>query len=67
MKIECFLVFNNPADLIRGYLDRCREAIDNPKVTVIDLYCGSMSVADSTRMQATSSEQQFNRTIRTLV
>ena len=54
---KCFLVFNNPADVLRGYLDRCREAIDNPKVTVIDLYCGSMSVAGSTRMQATSSEQ----------
>lgn len=54
---KCFLVFNNPADILRGYLDRCREAIDNPKVTVIDLYCGSMSVAGSTRMQATSSEQ----------
>ena len=54
---KCFLVFNNPADLLRGYLDRCREAIDNPKVTVIDIYCGSMSVAGSTRMQATSSEQ----------
>ena len=53
----CFLVFNNPADLLRGYLDRCREAIDNPKVTVIDLYCGSMSLAGSTRLQATSSEQ----------
>lgn len=53
----CFLVFNNPADILRSRLDRCREAIDNPKVTVIDLYCGSMSVAGSTRMQATSSEQ----------
>ena len=54
---RCFLVFNNPADLLRKHLDRCREAIDNPRVTVIDLYCGSMSVAGSTRMQATSSEQ----------
>ena len=54
---KCFLVFNNPADLLRGYLDRCREAIDNPKVTVIDIYCGSMSLAGSTRMQATTSEQ----------
>ncbi len=54
---KCFLVFNNPADLLRGYLDRCREAIDNPKVTVLDIYCGSMSLAGSTRMQATSSEQ----------
>ena len=53
----CFLVFNNPADLLRGYLDRCREAIDNPKVTVLDIYCGSMSLAGSTRLQATSSEQ----------
>ena len=54
---KCFLVFNNPADLLRAHLDRCREAIDDPRVTVIDLYCGSMSVAGSTRMQATSSEQ----------
>ena len=54
---KCFLVFNNPADLLRQHLDRCREVIDNPKVTVIDLYCGSMSLAGSTRMQATSSEQ----------
>ena len=54
---RCFLVFNNPADLLRGHLDRCREAIDNPKVTVLDIYCGSMSHAGSTRMQATSSEQ----------
>ena len=54
---KCFLVFNNPADLLRAHLKRCREAIDNPNVTVIDLYCGSMSVAGSTRMQATSSEQ----------
>ena len=54
---RCFLVFNNPADLLRGHLDRCREAIDDPRVTVIDLYCGSMSLAGSTRLQATTSEQ----------
>ena len=54
---RCFLVFNNPAYLLRSRLDRSREAIDNPKVTVIDLYCGSMALAGSTRMQATSSEQ----------
>ena len=54
---KCFLVFNNPADILRVRLDRCREAIDNPKVTVLDIYCGSMSLAGSTRMQATTSEQ----------
>ncbi len=53
----CFLVFNNPARLLRERLERSRAAIDDPRVTVIDLYCGSMSVAGSTRMQATSSEQ----------
>ena len=54
---RCFLVFNNPASILRSHLDRCREAIDNPKVTVLDLYCGSMALAGSTRMQATTSEQ----------
>ena len=54
---RCFLVFNNPADLLRRHLDRCRAAIDDPRVTVLDIYCGAMSLAGSTRMQATSSEQ----------
>jgi len=54
---RCFLVFNNPADILRARLDRCREAIDNPRVTVLDIYCGSMGLAGSTRMQATTSEQ----------
>ena len=54
---KCFLAFNNPAGILRARLDRCREAIDDPNVTVLDLYCGSMSLAGSTRMQATTSEQ----------
>ena len=53
----CFLVFNNPADILVKRLDRCREAINNPQVTVLDIYCGSMALAGSTRMQATTSEQ----------
>lgn len=53
----CFLLFNNPADVLREHLTRSREAIDDPRVTVLDLYCGSMALAGSTRMQATSSEQ----------
>ena len=54
---KCFLVFNNPAYLLRARLERSRAAIDDPNVTVIDLYCGAMAVAGSTRMQATTSEQ----------
>lgn len=54
---RCFLVFNNPAGILRRRLDRCRKAIDDPRVTVLDIYCGQMSLAGSTRMQATTSEQ----------
>ena len=53
----CFLLFNNPAQLLRERLDRCRRAIDNPAITVLDLFCGPMALAGSTRMQATTSEQ----------
>ena len=54
---KAFLLFNNPASLLREKLLRCREAIDNPSVTVLDLSCGPMAIAGSTRMQATSCEQ----------
>ena len=56
---RCFLVFNNPASILRERLERSREAIDDPHVTVIDLYCGAMALAGSTRLQATTSEQLF--------
>lgn len=52
-----FLLFNNPAELLRERLIRCREVIDDPAVTVLDLCCGPMAIAGSTRMQATTSEQ----------
>ncbi len=52
-----FLLFNNPADLLAKHLERSRQAIEDPRVTVLDLYCGPMGLAGSTRMQATTSEQ----------
>lgn len=52
-----FLMFNNPADILRQHLERCRQALDNPAVTALDLSCGPMAVAGSTRMQATTAEQ----------
>ena len=54
---KCYLLFNNPTEILRARLERSRAAIDDPRVTVIDLFCGPMAVAGSTRMQATSSEQ----------
>ncbi len=52
-----FLLFNNPADLLRRKLERSRKIIDDPRVRVLDLYCGPMALAGSTRMQATTAEQ----------
>ncbi len=54
---KTFLLFNNPADILRKHIERSRAAIENPDVTVLDLFCGPMAIAGSTRMQATSSEQ----------
>ena len=52
-----FLLFNNPAELLAERLERSRSVIRNPKVCVLDLSCGPMALAGSTRMQATTSEQ----------
>ena len=54
---EVFLMFNNPADILCKHIERSRRAIEDPRVTVLDLYCGPMAIAGSTRMQATTSEQ----------
>ena len=52
-----FLLFNNPADLLAEHLERSRKAITDERVCVLDLSCGPMALAGSTRMQATTSEQ----------
>lgn len=52
-----FLLFNNPADLLAEHLERSRKAICDERVCVLDLSCGPMALAGSTRMQATTSEQ----------
>jgi N-acetylmuramic acid 6-phosphate etherase len=50
-------MFNNPAELLCDRLERSRAVIRNPEVCVLDLSCGPMALAGSTRMQATTSEQ----------
>lgn len=52
-----FLLFNNPAEILAARLERCRRVLGNPRVTALDLHCGPMAVAGSTRMQATTAEQ----------
>ena len=53
-----FMNINNPKVLLRK-IERARVVIDDPRVTVLDLYCGSMALAGSTRMQSTTSQQLF--------
>jgi N-acetylmuramic acid 6-phosphate etherase len=50
-----FLLFNNPAAVLVEHIERSRRAIEDPRVTVLELYCGPMAIAGSTRMQATSA------------
>ena len=54
---KTFLMFNNPAKVLAEHLERSRLAIEDPRVCVLDLFCGPMALAGSTRMQATTSEQ----------
>ncbi|WP_319563009.1 sugar phosphate isomerase [Marispirochaeta sp.] len=53
---EVFFVFNNPAGILTESVERSRRIIADPRVTVLDLFTGSMSLTGSTRMQATTME-----------
>lgn len=54
----CQVVFayNNPTELLVEHIERSRSVIDDPRVTTLDLYSGSMALTGSTRMQATTLE-----------
>ncbi len=54
---SAFMLFNNPEDILSAHLERCRRVLSNPGVVALDLHCGPMAVAGSTRMQATTIEQ----------
>lgn len=54
--VRCFFVFNNPADILAAHVERSREVISDPAITVLDLTTGPMAVTGSTRMQATTAE-----------
>ena len=51
-----FFAYNNPTEVLREHVARSREVIDEPRITKLDLFTGSMAIAGSTRMQATTSE-----------
>ena len=53
---KVFLLFNNPVSVLVENIERSKRAIEDPRVTVLELYCGPMAIAGSTRMQATTAE-----------
>jgi N-acetylmuramic acid 6-phosphate etherase len=53
---KAFFLFNNPAPVLAKHVERSRQVIEDGRITVLDLACGPMGVAGSTRMQATTSE-----------
>ena len=53
---QVFLIFNNPASILRKTIDRSRHLIEHPEVEVLDLFTGPMALSGSTRMQATTME-----------
>lgn len=53
---QVFFLFNNPAEILARHIERSRQVIEDPRVTVLDLTTGPMAVAGSTRMQATTTE-----------
>jgi N-acetylmuramic acid 6-phosphate etherase len=53
---KIFLLFNNPSDILVKHIERSKKAIEDPRVTVLDLFCGPMAIAGSTRMEAITAE-----------
>ncbi|MDO5308710.1 MAG: hypothetical protein Q4G03_04390 [Planctomycetia bacterium] len=54
--IPAFFLFNNPSELMASRVERSRQVIEDPRVTVVNLTTGPMAIAGSTRMQATTIE-----------
>jgi N-acetylmuramic acid 6-phosphate etherase len=53
---KVFIAFNNPADLLCKHIERSKLIIEHSEATVLDLHCGPMALAGSTRLQAVTSE-----------
>ncbi|KPL23985.1 MAG: hypothetical protein AMJ75_04895 [Phycisphaerae bacterium SM1_79] len=53
---DVFFVYNNPTDMLRRYVQRSREVIEEPRIRKLDLTTGPMAITGSTRMQAVTTE-----------
>ena len=48
------MIYNNPTDVLNRKFDRSREVLTNPDIIKLNLTTGPMSLAGSTRLQATT-------------
>ena len=53
---KVFFVYNNLTEVLRRYVKRSREVIEEPRISKLDLTTGPMAITGSTRMQATTAE-----------
>ncbi|HLP76691.1 MAG TPA: hypothetical protein VK327_07180 [Candidatus Paceibacterota bacterium] len=51
---KVYFVYNNPDSILREYVQRSREVIDDSRIEKVNLTTGPMAITGSTRMQATS-------------
>ncbi len=58
-KHKCYYLYCNPTEVLVKNIDRSREIITHNKIHPVELYCGCMGVAGSTRMQASTILQAF--------
>ena len=56
---KTYFLYCNPTDLLVNNIERSKHIIKHEKVKSIELFCGPMGVAGSTRMQASSVLQAF--------
>ena len=51
---KVYFVYNNSDDVLRQYVKRSREILDEPRIEKLNLTTGPMAITGSTRMQATT-------------
>ncbi|MBT7611252.1 MAG: hypothetical protein HN576_15945 [Bacteriovoracaceae bacterium] len=49
-----WFLYCNPDDILKGLVERSRRVIENEKINKINLFCGEMVLAGSTRLQAST-------------
>ncbi len=58
-KYKTYFLYCNPTDALVNNLERSKKAIEHKDIVPVELFCGPMAVAGSTRMQASSILQTF--------